>query len=608
MSRLLRGIWRTIDRVRRLILNALFLVVLAVIIGLLVQDRTPGVPDGGALVVAPTGALVDQRAYVDPLAALARGGALAEETLLSDLVQAIELAARDDRIRLLVLQLDGLTQSGLSKAQELGQAISRFRASGKPVVAVGDSFSQDQYWIAAQADRIFLNPMGAVLLEGYGIFNHYLRDALDRLAVRFHVFRVGTHKAAVEPLLRNDMSDEAAANNRRWLGELWDQYRAGVIERRSLPLAALDDYVLNIDRKLAAQGGNTAQTALASGLVDELKSRREVQQWLIAQVGADADGAFRGILAEDYLRASRHLLSPSDKPRVGVIVASGMILDGEQQAGVVGGDSLASLIEQARLDDEIKAVVLRVDSEGGSAFASEIIRQELLALKAGGKPLVVSMGSVAASGGYWIAANADRILATPATITGSIGIFGVLPSINETLARWGIYSDGVGTTPLAGSLRIDRPLEPAAARAIQASIEHGYQQFVGLVADGRGLPVARVENLAQGRIWAGSEAVGLGLVDQLGTLSDAIAVAARLAGLERYHPEIIEPPLAPGELLLRELSGSVAVWIGQRRADTLLAQAQQHPVLSMVGRWLDDLVRWNDPNARYVYCFACARL
>lgn len=608
LRRFFRRCWNLLNGFRRLVLNLLFLFILAVVVAGLFSDQLPEVPNGAALVINPSGTLVDQVSYIDPVAGLMGGVDVGAETLVSDLVKAIDTAAKDARIKLIVLQLDGLESGGLSKQQELAAALGRFRSEGKAVVAMGDSYSQDQYWLASQADQVFMNPQGAVLLQGYGMYTNYFREALEKLQVKFHIFRVGTYKSAVEPLLRDDMSDEVKRDNLGWLNTLWQQYKEGVAARRAIAPEQIDEYIATIDRVFAAQAGDSAKAALAWKLVDALMTREEMNDYLVERVGADADGWFRAVEAGDYLAASRHLMVPKvGVDQVGVIVASGMILDGEQRAGLVGGDTLAALIRQAREDEAVKAVVLRVDSEGGSAFAAEIIRQELLQLKAAGKPLVVSMGSIAASGGYWIAADADQVWATPATLTGSIGIFGAFPTVESTLSRLGIYTDGVGTTPLAGALRIDRPLDPVVGRAIQSNIENGYRRFLEVVAGGREMPVEQVDGLAQGRVWAAADAQRVGLVDRLGGLSDAIAAAAELAELTRFQPQWIEPVLTPQELLLRKLTGTVREHAAPAARGLFGGSSVWAPLTPLLQQ-LQRLASWNDPHAAYLYCGGCARL
>ncbi|HSB98083.1 MAG TPA: signal peptide peptidase SppA, partial [Spongiibacteraceae bacterium] len=394
--------------------------------------------------------------------------------------------------------------------------------------------------------------------------------------------------------------------------------------RRGFAPAALDEYVNKIDAAYAAANGDAGKAALTWHLVDELKTRAEMNDWLVEQVGADENGDFRGIDFQDYLAAQKHLAVGAGKDKVAVIVASGVILDGEQRAGQVGGDTLAQLIRQARTDEHVKALVLRIDSEGGSAFAAEIIRQELLDFQDSGKPLVVSMGSIAASGGYWIAASADEVWATPGTITGSIGIFGAFPTLENTLSKFGVHTDGVGTTALAGAMRVDRPLDAVTARAIQSNIERGYRQFLDVVADGREMEVAKVDAIAQGRVWAGSDAAQIGLVDKLGGLNDAIKSAAEHAQLKQYETELIEAPLSAPEMLLQKLSGAQSyLHRGSLTSNSYLASNKVHawfggaavwsPLQPLLGqltqlRALQTLARFNDPKAMYVYCVGCARL
>jgi len=609
IRRFFAGLWSMLDAIRRVLLNLLVLFVLVLIVIGLFSEKGPTVPDGGALIINPTGELVDQMSYVDPFSKLINGPDVAPETLLRDVIKAIDAAAVDSRIKMIVLETDALDHAGISKMQELSQALARFREQGKSVVALGDNFNQDQYYLAAQADKVFLNPMGEVMLQGYGVYTNYFREALDKLQVTMHVFRVGTYKSAVEPFIRDGMSAEVKENHLTWLGALWQQYRAGIAARRGITPQRVDDYVNKIDQVFATSNGDTAQAALDWNLVDGLKTREEANDYLIEQVGEDEDGFFRGVDFRDYLLANRSLLTPSSRSdKVGVIVASGIILDGEQRAGQVGGDTLAALIRQAQLDDKVKAVVLRVDSEGGSAFASEIIRQALLSFQDSGKPLVVSMGSIAASGGYWISAGADEVWATPGTITGSIGIFGAFPTVENSLAKLGVHTDGVGTTALAGAFRIDRPLDPAVGRAIQSGIDNGYRRFLQVVAEGREMKVEEVDRIAQGRVWSGNDAKEVGLVDELGSLDDAIKSAAERAELKHYEPQWIEPALTPTEVLLQKLSGAAQSYIGGSRVNAPLSGAAVWSPFRPLLRELGNLARWNDPKAMYLFCGGCARL
>lgn len=599
--------WRLLNNLRRLVLNLIFLLILLIVLVGLFQEEGPAVPAASALIINPSGVLVDQISYADPFSNLVSGNDQPPETLLSDLIKAIDNAASDERIKLIVLQTDALEHAGISKTEELSAALQRFRGHKKSVIAVGDSFNQDQYLLAAQADQILMNPMGQVLLQGFGVYTNYFKEALDKLQVSVHVFRVGEFKSAVEPYMRDDMSAEVKQNHLTWLNTLWQHYKAEVATRRRIEPQKIDEYVNKVDDVFAAAQGDTGKAALDWHLIDALKTRDQINDLLVEQVGADENGDFRSIDFRDYLAADKHLSVGVLGNRIGVIVASGMILDGEQRPGQIGGDTLAALIRQARDDDDIKAVVLRIDSGGGSAFASEIIRQELLSLQKEGKPVVVSMGSVAASGGYWIAADADEVWATPGTITGSIGIFGAFPTIEKSLGKLGVHTDGVGTTVMAGAMRIDRPLDPITARAIQSNIDNGYRRFLEVVATGRTLDVAAVDKIAQGRVWSGSDALSVGLVDKMGGLSDAIAAAAARAELKHYDTEWIEPPLSFPEVFLQKMSGvlsdlrpaasvhwygAAAIWSPLR---PLLEQAQR-------------FAQFNDPKAMYVYCVACASL
>lgn len=612
-------VWKFLDGLRRLIVNLFLLLFIVLILAAIFAEEGPTVPTGGALIVSPSGVLVDQLSYVDPFSNLIAGNEAPAETLLGDLIKAIDTAASDDRIKMIVLQTDALEHSGISKTEELSAAIQRFRDHKKSVVAVGDSFSQDQYLLAVAADKIYMNPMGQVLLQGFGIYTNYFKQALDKLQVSVHVFRVGTYKSAVEPFMRDDMSAEVKENHLVWLQSLWQQYKERVSVRRAIAPEKIDEYINKIDEVFAKADGDAGKAAVDSHLIDAVKTRDALNELLVEQVGADENGDFRGIDFRDYLAASKHL-SVKKQDAVGVLYASGMILDGVQRAGQVGGDTLAQLIRQARDDEHIKAVVLRIDSEGGSAFASEIIRQELLSLQASGKPLVVSMGSIAASGGYWIAADADEVWATPATITGSIGIFGAFPTLDKSLDAIGVHTDGVGTTALAGAMRIDRPLDPITARTIQSSIDNGYRRFLNVVASGREMDVAAVDKIAQGQVWSGKSAKEIGLVDKLGDMGDAIKAAAARAQLQEYDVRDIEPPLSVAEVFLQKLGGAsgyfrsalnfksvVSGLLKPHVVDLFAASSVWSPLRPLVIE-LQQLSQLNDPKGMYIYCTTCARL
>ncbi|MFZ5653102.1 MAG: signal peptide peptidase SppA [Pseudomonadota bacterium] len=574
VRRLARGVGRLFRLVATVLRGLLALVVILVLINLFGSRLAP-LPASALLRVAPEGELVERLSYPDPRALLAPDAGPAPETRVGDLVEAIDAAAGDARIRGIVLELGELRGGGIDKLDAVGAALQRFRAAAKPVIAIGDDFSQQQYYLASHADEIHLNPLGHVLITGFGSYRLYFREALDRLRIHFHVFRVGDYKDAVEPLTGTGMSTASRAHTRAWLEELWAHYRSGIEARRKLPPGALDTYIDRLDAKLAAAGGDGAGLALQEGLVDRVSTRPEIIAQLQALSGMAGDGSaareFRDgypqVEVPTYLSHLRRLPAGGpDRPRIGVLIAAGPMYDGEQPPDAIGGDSFARLVRKAREQDRLSALVVRIDSPGGSAFAADLIRRELLATQAAGIPVVASMGSLAASGGYWIAAEADEIWAEPTTLTGSIGVFGIVPTFEDSLAALGIHSDGTGTHALAGDLRADRPLSPQVEQLMQTSVEHLYRRFVALVAEGRDQDPAAVDAIAQGKVWTGRQAQRLGLVDQLGSLPDAVAAAARLAGVEDYEQVPVEPPQGLRELVLRRLleygplRGTGAAW------------------------------------------------
>ena len=587
-----------IDATRRWTLNIIFLVIVGgIAMAIFSSVQEVSVPDRAVLVIAPEGVVVDQLSAVDAFSQLSAQG-LPQETLLADLIETVNLASEDPRIEVLLLKLDDLDHIGMSKTLELSEAIQGFRENGKTIVATANHYNQDQYLLASFADQIFVHNMGGVGIEGFAVIRNYFREAIDKLNIRFHVFKVGNFKSAVEPLLRNDMSSAAKEANRAWLDQLWNLYRDTVVERRGISVSKFDEYVNHIDRVMAEVGGDAAQAALDYGLVDGIISRPMLRDMLIERVGENDEGSFQQSYFRDYLALNRSLLIEV-KDSVGIIVASGNIVDGERPEGSIGGDSLARLIRKARLDKNIKALVLRIDSGGGSAFASEVIRAELQKLQEAGKPLVVSMGSMAASGGYWIAAGADEVWATPATLTGSIGIFGAFPTVDNMLQDLGVSTDGVGTTAVAGKLRPDLPLDPILASAIQSGVEYGYRRFINIVADGRNKLVEQVEPIAEGRVWSGIDAQQLGLVDKLGGLQQAINSAASLAGLDPADTRLLSLPLSPEEELMRMILGSGLVKSALNASSPLVS------VLNSVLPAWRDVLALKDSRGVYAYCLMC---
>lgn len=612
LGKFLSGLARLYRGLRSAVLNLLFIFLFLLFVASLIGQPPIVIRPGSALLLNPQGTLVDQLTYVDPWSTLmadSLGTEIGDEVLLADVLDAIDAAATDDRISALVLAPGRLLPSGFSKLQEVGSALMRFRDTGKKIYAYGDYYSQGQYYLAAFADEVILNGMGSVDLEGFSTYQLYYRDALDKLGVNVHIFRVGEYKSAVEPFERNDMSPEARESNIDWLGDLWQQYIADVGAARDMAPADIDAFINNLDTELAGFNGDMAALVLDRGIVDRLMDRDDINTYLQQQVGVSANGVdFSNIDYRNYLAAVREGAGDLavSNAKVGIIVASGTIYDGEREAGEIGGDSLQELIRQAREDDDVRALVLRIDSGGGSAFASEIIRNELVAMTAEGKPLVVSMGSVAASGGYWIATPADEIWASGSTITGSIGIFGMYPSFEDTFDKIGISTDGVGTTALAGALVPGRPLPALAENVLQQTLENGYDRFITLVAESRDMSPDEVDAIARGRVWSGQDALAIGLVDSLGSLDDAVASAAALAGLDDYGTRLIEKPLTPGEQFLQQLASNVLVRpVLESLPRPVAATGLLGGFYRTLGQDLQAFLEFNDPRGLYLHCQEC---
>ena len=609
---ILGGIWRGLDGLRK-VLHLILLIVIFGAIVWAVSSSTPGVRNRTALVVRPEGRLVEQLSGDAVQRAIQQAqGQQRQETLLWDLVGAIRAAATDNRIRVLVLDLDDMEGAGQPMLEELAGAIGDFRASGKPVIAYGTAYDQDQYYLAAQADKVYLDPTGYVMIEGYSRYPMYFKGLLQKVGVDVNVFRVGTYKSAVEIFTRNDMSDSDKQQSQAYLNVLWSTYQKAVTAARKLAPGAIESYVDSLPKTVSAANGDAAKVALQSGLVTALANRLQVQRQLIGLVGEDrSTGSYNQISADDYagiVDAQKRIHDGDGSARIGVIVASGEIQDGKQPPGTIGGDSLSRLIREARLDKDIKAVVLRVDSPGGSVAASEEIYQELEALRAAGKPLVVSMGDLAASGGYYISAPANQIWASPATLTGSIGIFAIIPNITQTLSKIGVGVDGVGTTPLAGALTIDRPLSPEISGLLQSQIDRGYQEFLDRVAAGRRETPQQIDAIGQGHVWAGADGRRIGLVDRLGTLEEAVKAAAQLAKVTHYQLEFVQPHLSWTEELFQQTQARIAVEATSLfHADVQsLALAQVANRLDPVARDLAQLARFSAPGHLYSYCFCTA--
>jgi len=584
---------------------ALLLVIFGFILAAL-HTSIPIVPRTAALVIAPEGEIVEQLSSDPVRRALGEAsGGPAPETLLRDVTDAIAAAKSDSRIKLIVLDLGSLDASGLSKLQEIGAALRDFRAAGKRVVAAADSMDQTQYYLAAQAGEVYLDPMGLVYLDGFSYYRMFLKDAIEKLNVDVNVFRAGTFKSYTDEFSRSDMAPSEREETSVWLEALWNAYQQDVTRARSLPAGSLNEFVADEPAALAAVSGDAAKLALQRGLVTALKSRRQMADELKVLVGEDDDThSFNSIGMSQYLTSirSKHVLKSKSDSKVGIVVAAGEILDGHQPPGTIGGESTADLLREARYDTAVKAVVLRVDSPGGSMFASEQILREVQTLRKAGKPVVVSMSTYAASGGYYISAAANQIFASPTTLTGSIGVFSVVPTFQRTLEKLGVKVDGLGTTPLAGDMRQDRPLTAASRQILQSSVDHAYAEFLRRVGDGRKKPVEDVDKIAQGRVWAGVDAQRIGLVDHLGGLKDAIDAAAKLAELGTdYDIDYIEPELSLREELLMQLR-SETLHIAQI-AGLIPPRTDIEQVLDPVLEQARAIAKLNDPRGLYAYCW-----
>ncbi|KRG65846.1 endopeptidase IV [Stenotrophomonas terrae] len=615
------GLWDVMNFTRRLILNLLFFGLLfLILIGLMVAvgkgaSSTALLQEGTTLVIAPEGRLVEQYS-TDPLSR-ALGKALgernAEELQLRDLIRAIEAAKDDKKINRVVLQLDKLQPSGFASMREVTAALQDLRASNKQVVAFSENMGQSQYLLAAQADEIYLDPMGGLLLEGLGRYRQYFRSGLqDKLGVDVHLFKVGEFKSAAEPYVLDAASPQAKEADLFWMNDVWQRYLGDIAKARKLDAAQLAAGIDTLPEGVAAAEGDLARFALQQKLVDGLKTREEVDALLTERgvADSDADGGYRQISLGDYLTQVDARRSPVDsRPQVAVVVAEGEIGGGDLPAGRIGGISTSALLREARDDDEVKAVVLRVDSPGGEVFASEQIRREVEALKTAGKPVVVSMGDMAASGGYWISMNADRIYADESTITGSIGIFGMIPNFARSLDKIGVHTDGVGTTRFAGAFDVTRPMDPAVGQVIQSVINKGYADFTGKVAAARKKPVEAVDEVARGRVWSGAQAKERGLVDEFGGLKAAVAHAATLAKLGeagKFRVRYIEKAATPFAQFMTGFAGSRAgAWMLADSGIARMLIAKQMPELDTQLRFVEDAVKDRNgaPVKSLAYCF-----
>lgn len=595
--RLTGALWRTLALIYSLIFLAV-LIVIPVAIYMAVYQPTPPVPAKAVLVVDPVGQLVEQNSGVDSLVHSVISNQ-DRPSVVRDLISALDRARNDDRIKEVLLKLDDLDGAAPGQLQDLVAAIDRFKQSGKPVIAWSDAYDETQYELASHADKIAVDPLGYVLLTGYGAYHNYYKDALDKLGVKINVFRVGKYKSYVEPYTRNGMSPAARAANLAWMNSLWRTYKKTVTAQRSMTANDIHQYIDNYASDLAAHGGNAAALAKKAGLVDSVASLRDLHKPLIAKVGQDPDsGSFNQINQNDYLAdtAGRHRDQggATDGSSLAVVTVSGDIINGKSVPGSAGGETVSRLIDTARRDDHVAGLVLRVNSPGGSVTAAERIRRSVKAFRQAGKPVVVSMAGMAASGGYWISMDADQIWAEPSTITGSIGIFAIVPTFSKPLNKLGIHTDGVGTTKLSGAMRLDKPLSEPVKTILQAGVEHGYNQFIGHVADARDMSRDAVNKIAQGRVWSGADAHRIGLVDKLGDVTGAEAAAAKLAGLnpDQYRLRPMQPPAG--------WRGAMQQFISSHVSASLVPSWLAAPVHTEAVDFLRSL---NDPHGLYARCF-----
>ncbi|EGQ9277492.1 TPA: signal peptide peptidase SppA [Vibrio vulnificus] len=601
-----KGIWKAITFVRLALTNLIFLLSIALVyfIYFYGHDTQPQVEQPSALVLNLSGPIVEQSLYINPMDSFAGslfGEEIPKENVLFDVVDTIRYAKDDEKITGLVLSLRDMPETNLTKLRYIAKALNEFKASGKPIYAVGAFYNQSQYYLASYADKIYLAPDGGVMLKGYSAFNLYYKTLLEKLDVTTHVFRVGTYKSAIEPFVRDDMSPAAKESATRWLTQLWGAFVDDVANNRKIDPKTLNPSMEEFLSQLKSVNGDLAALSIKLGLVDELATRQQLRAQLAEKFGASGDDSYKAISYYDY-RATMRDNFDVNADDIAIVVASGTIMDGQQPRGTVGGDTVAGLLRQARNDDKVKAVVLRVDSPGGSAFASEVIRNEVQALKDAGKPIVVSMSSLAASGGYWISMSADKIIAQPTTLTGSIGIFSVITTFEKGFNKLGIYTDGVGTSPFSGE-GISTGLSKGASQAFQMGIEHGYQRFISLVGNNRDLSLDAVDKVAQGRVWTGYDALQHGLVDQIGDFDDAVAEAAKMAQLENYNLYWVEEPLSPTEQFIQEFMKQVKITMGVDIQSILPPGLQ--PVAQQMEQHASLLQNFNDPKGYYAFCLNC---
>ncbi|WP_413712680.1 signal peptide peptidase SppA [Serratia marcescens] len=602
-----RWTWRLLNFIRELILNLFLVLLILVGVGIYLSfqsSSTSTAPARGALLVDLSGVVVDQPSVNNRVRQWGRellgaSSSRLQENSLFDVVDSIRKAKDDKNITGMVLQLNDFFGADQPSLRYIGKALREFRDSGKPIFAIGDSYNQTQYYLASYANKVFLSPQGAVDLHGFATNNLYYKSLLDMLKVTTNIFRVGTYKSAVEPLIRDDMSPAAREADSRWIGGLWQNYLETVAANRQLTPQQLFPGAAGVLSGLQAAGGDTARYALDNKLVDELASRTAIENQLVKTFGWDKQvNDFNAISIYDYQPKP----DANQGGKIAVVFANGAIMDGPQTPGNVGGDTTAAELRQARLDPAVKAVVFRVNSPGGSVSASEVIRSELAAVRAAGKPVVVSMGGMAASGGYWVSTPADYIIASPSTLTGSIGIFGIINTYEKTLDTLGVHTDGVATSPLA-DIAVTKALPQEFSQMMQLNIENGYKNFLDLVAKSRKMTPQQVDQIAQGHVWLGSDAKANGLVDQLGDFDDAVKKAAELAKLQQWQLDWFVDTPSLSDMVLSQFGVSIHAMLPA--AIQAMLPAPLASVANAVKEQPGLFNNLNDPQNRYAICLTC---
>ena len=608
MSPLRRGfgaVWRTLDATRRVILNLLFLLILIILVSAMFSGGVKPITEKTALVMELKGDLVEQHSGTVRDALMSNiSGEQEKSVQLRDVLTVLDAAAKDKNIGSVVLMLDDLNGAGLATLHEVGSALDRVRAAGKPVIAWGGSYDQKRYLLASHASEVYMHPMGTLLIRGFGGHRNYYRDALDKLGVTVNLLKVGTFKSAAEPFISNGPSPAAAEAEAYLYDALWAGYTADIEKNRKLAAGTIMKVIDNLPKLMEEAQGDIGKLALSNKLVDGLKTRDEIRAMMIKRGAKDEENkTFRQVGFHDYLARQTPKMFGDG---VGVIVAEGEITDGNASPGAIGGQSTANMIRKARDDDAIKAIVLRVDSPGGSPYGSELIRRELELARAAGKPVVGSMGSVAASGGYWIAMAADEIIADRSTITGSIGVFALIPTADKVADKLGVHTAGHTTTWLADAYNPLRPLDPRVAQLLQSNVERIYQDFTTKAATARKTTPAKIDEVGQGRVWTGLQAQERGLVDTIGSYGDALKSAAKLAKLgPDYRVAYIERDGSAFERFLEMFGASASQAFTIQVKLGLLPSGLPPGSVAQVGKdmaWLTDMSGNRNPFQSITHC------